>query len=576
MLTTSRPSRRAAPSVASSRGRRARQGVALHVVDRYARDVLDGTILAGPLVRAACARHQRDRRAKRWTFDAARADHALTFFERYLRLPDLVDVLGDPQPFRLQLWQAFIIGSLFGWVDRHGRRRFREAYIEVGKGNGKTPLAAGIGLYGLLMDGERAAEIYSAAVTQDQARILWRDAVNIIEGSPALARLCATKRLELQAANIAYRPAGAWFRPLSSEKRGLDGKRPHMGLIDELHEHPTPIVTVKIRAGAKGRTQPLFIEITNSGVDRTSICWQHHERSRRVVEGTVQAERWFAYVCGLDEGDDPLQDRRCWPKANPNLGVSIQPDYLEHQVETALQSPGETNTVLRLNFCVWTQAISRYFDAAKWQACGAVVADDALVGQPCFGGLDLGQSDDLSAFVLVWPLPDGRVVVRLRVWIPRVQVEASGPGRPYEQWLREGAVTITEGDVTDFDQVQADVLAACQRWGVREVAFDKRFASQLALHLEGAGVTMVDTPQGFQLNEPIVKLGELVAQGKLCHGGDPVLAWMADNFVVRTGRAGEKRPDKPAAKDKIDGIVALCMALDRVLRQPASEPVYVY
>lgn len=495
-------------------------------------------------------------------FDAAKADRIIGFFERVLRLPDTTGDDGQPRFFLLEAWQKFVIGSLFGWVDSQGLRRFRDAYIEVGKGNGKSPMCAGIGLYGLVADGERAAEIYAAAVTREQARILWTDAQRMVECSRALS-----SRVDVSVANLACPSTMSFFRSVSSEHRGLDGKRPHMGLLDELHEHPTSMVTTKIRAGAKGRPQPLFVEITNSGVDRTSICWQHHEHSRRVVEGTTEDDRWFAYVCGLDEGDDPLLDPSCWPKANPNLGVSISPDYLERQVATAMNVQGETNTILRLNFCVWTQAISREFAAEAWQACAVTVPDAELLGAPCYAGLDLGLEDDLSAFVLIWALPDGRVVVRPTMWVPRGTLERRHD-RPYDAWVRDGALRVTEGTATDYDQVEREVIALCHEHGVREVAYDKRFAEHMRLHFEADGIVCWDTPQGFQLNLSIVRLRQLVSERLLCHGGHPVLAWMADNFVTRKGRDGDVRPDKASAAEKIDGMVALCMAIDRLIRQP--------
>lgn len=540
-----------------------------HPVDRYAQDVQAGTIVAGPLVRLACARHLRDRahedRTRRglW-FDPDKADHAIAFFGEFLRLPDTRDAHGDPQPFVLLPWMQFIIGALFGW-QLGPTRRFRDAYIEAGKGCGKTPLVAGIGLYGLLMDGERAAEIYAAAVTREQASILFRDAVRMVECSPVLS-----ERVQRNVANLAYLPTHSYFRPVSSEHRGLDGKRPHMGLIDEIHEHPNGQVVNKMRAGAKGRPQPLFVEITNSGYDKTSICWAHHEHSRHVLEGTVEDDRWFAYVCALDEGDQPLTDPAVWIKANPSLPVIPGVEYLKRQVANATNIPAETGTVLRLNFCQWTQAQQRFFPVGQWEACASAVSDAELVGAPCYGGLDLGMSDDFSAWVRVWRLADGRVAVRCRFWLPESALEKYRE-RPYAQWQRGGWLEVTGGNTTDYDQVEATIQADCRRDGVREVAYDKRFAEQLALHLQGAGITMIDTPQGYGLNEGIKRLSELVAGGRLCHGAHPVLAWMADNFVVRYGQASEQRPDKPKAKDKIDGIVALVMALSRVVTEPTGS-----
>ncbi len=552
------------PSAPSSNG---------HRVDRYASAVLSGEILAGPYVRLACERHQRDRALEAWTyhFDDARADHAIEFFETVLHLPDMLDEDGYAMPFLLQPWQTFIVGSLFGWVDHAGRRRFREAYVEVGKGNGKTPLCAGIGLYGLVMDGERAAEIYAAAADQDQAQILFRDAVRMVEASPDLAAIVHMSGGE-HIWKIDHKPSLSFFKTFSRESGSKSGTRPHMGLLDELHEQPTPQISLKIRAGAKRRLQPLFVEITNSGFDRTTICWQHHEHSRKVVEQLVGDDQWFAYVCGLDERDDFLHDESCWPKANPNIGVSIDLTYLRAQVKNAINMPGETNTVLRLNGCVWTSTHTRAIDMDRWRQCEPMPSDAELAGHPCYGGLDLGQSDDFSAWIRGWDLEDGRLALKARFWIPRSALEKY-PNRPYAEWERSGILTVTEGDQTDYDQVEQTVSEDCLRDGIREVAYDKRFAEQMAQHLVGDGITMVNTPQGFQLNEAIRRKLELIMLGKLCHGNNQILSWMASNYVLRHGFNGEVRPDKDKAGEKIDGQVAIDMLMDRVVRRP-PEPEY--
>jgi phage terminase large subunit-like protein len=543
-----------------------------HRADLYARrvcgDVEAGEpIVAGPLVRMACARHLADRVAAEagsaFWFDVNAADVVIAFFETVLRLPDTQDDYGDPRPFLLAPAQDFIVGSVFGWK-RSGTdiRRFRDIYCELGKGNGKTPMAAGVGLYLLVLDGENAAEVYAVAVTRDQAKVLFTDAERMRECSPELSSILAPS-----VNNISYETTHSFFRPLSSEHRGLDGKRPHGALIDEVHEHPNGMVVNKTRAGAKGRKQPIFWEITNSGYDRTSICWQHHEHSRRVLEKSVTDDQWFAFVAGLDEGDDPLTDPSCWIKANPLLGVSIQHEYLARQVESAKNIPAETNTVLRLNFCVWTQAVSRYFDMAKWMACGDAVPDAELIGQPCYAGLDLGQSDDFSAFVRLWLLEDGRVGLKVRFWLPRAALEKY-PHRPYAAWERGGWLEITEGNTTDYDIVEAAVIQDCRESGVRELAYDKRFAEHMAIHFQAAGINCIDTPQGFFLNQALRRVNEWVVDGELCHGGNPILAFMADNSVVKFGRDQAIRLDKETAREKIDGIAALVMAADRVVRQP--------
>lgn len=542
-----------------------------HRVDRYAAAVLAGELVAGPYVRLACERHQRDRARQAWaySFDEARADHAINFFETVLKLPDMLDEDGYSMPFLLQPWQAFIVGSLFGWVDDQGFRRFREAYIEVGKGNGKTPLCAGMGLYGLVMDGERAAEIYAAAADQDQAQILFRDAVRMVEASPDLAAIVHMSGGE-HIWKIDHKPSLSFFKTFSRESGSKSGTRPHMGLLDELHEQPTPQISLKIRAGAKRRKQPLFVEITNSGFDRTSICWQHHEHSRKVVEQAVPDEQWFAYVCAIDEDDDFLKDEGCWPKANPNLGISIDRTYLRAQVKNAINMPSETNTVLRLNGCVWTQADARAIDMVKWRACAPFPSAGELLGSPCYGGLDLGQSDDFCAWARLWELVDGRLAVKLRFWLPQSALEAY-PDRPYAEWKRAGILTVTDGDAVDYDLVEDTIAADCKADGIREVAYDKRFAEQMAQHLIGAGITMVNTAQGFQLNEALRLVLDKIVDGTLCHGDNAILTWMASNVVVVTGRIGEKRIAKERSADKIDGFSALEMAADRIVRKPIMQ-----
>lgn len=518
--------------------------------------MLDGRLVVGPYVRMACLRHQRDRARGYWTFDEARADHAITFFPKYLRLPDMLRPEGAPQPFvLLDFWQ-FIVGSLFGWIGPDGWRRFREAYIETGKGTGKTPVLAGVGLYGLTMDGELAAEIYAAASDREQAGYLFRAATLMVESSPALR-----PRVDVQVGNLKYARMLSFMRQFSRDQGAKSGARPHMGLIDELHEHPTPEIVNKIRAGAKGRRQPLFLEITNSGHDRASICWEHHEYSRRVLEGTVDDDRWFTYMCALDEGDDPLTDPACWPKANPGLGITITREYLENQVKKAKNIPSETNTVLRLNFCVWTQASVRWLDMTKWHRGTAIPSDEELrQAVATAAGLDLGRSDDFSSFVRVWELADGRVFARARFWLPRATIEKTRT-RPYEAWARSGALQISEGDVTDFQQVEDDILAEHERQPIGLLGYDAKFATELAQRLQGEGVDVMPVKQGFALNEPIRRIETMVNDGTFRHDGDPVFAWMADNAVVTTGREGDLRLDKERSSEKIDGMVALAIAM---------------
>lgn len=534
-----------------------------HRTDLYARQVLGDKkagkpILAGKLVKLACERHLRDRKKSPWTFREDLADEVFDFFELVLKLPDADDEFGNPKPFKLEPAQHFLLGSLFGWVGKDGYRRFREAYVEMGKGNGKTPLWAGIGLYGMIEDGEQAAEIYAAAVTRDQAAIMFRDAVKMVERSPDLSMEIEKTGVKV-VYNLSHPRSGSFFRPFSRDQGIHSGPRPHMGLIDELHEHPSAEVVNKMRAGAKFRKQPLFGEITNSGFDRTTVCWEHHEHSRKILEGNLKDDRFFAYVCTMDEGDDPLENPKVWIKANPLLGVTITEEYLKRQVENAKNIAAERNTVLRLNFCVWTQQNIRFFDMDRWRKCNALIPDEELRGVPCYAGLDIGMSDDFTALVKVFLLEDGRQAVRSRFWIPEYALEKFRH-RPYDQWRREGLLEVTSGEVTDLDLVERSVMEDCETWSIRQVGYDDRYAEQMRIHLENEGITMVKTRQGYGLNEALTRVSELVVQERLCHGGNAILGWMADNMVVKVGPQGEMRPDKEKAGEKIDGIVALIMA----------------
>ncbi len=441
-------------------------------------------------------------------------------------------------------------------------------------------------LYMLVADGERGAQVYAAATAKDQAKLAFTDAERMVEASPELLG-----RLDRKVNNLAVLETGSFFRAISSEKRGLDGKRVHGALIDELHEHPTAIVVNKMRKGTKGRRNALIVEITNSGFDRTSVCWNHHDYSRQVLAGTIENHGWFAFVCGLDpcpaclesgrqfpaeecpDCDDWRTEGPHWLKANPNLGVSLSWQYVRDLVSQAKGMPSEVSDLLRFTFCVWTQAQSRAIDLGKWAQCGALtVTDDELLDVPCYAALDLGQSDDLCALVKAWPLEDGRVALKSRFWLPEAAL-LKYPNRPYEEWKRAGALTVTQGDTIDFPAVQAAVEAECA--DVVSLSYDQRFAHQMAQHLQGQGITVIPKLQGFQLNEATKRFLELIAAVELAHGNNPVLSAMAGNFVVRHGRNGEIRPDKEAAPEKIDGIVAGIMAVDEaVVRNQGGKSVY--
>ncbi len=558
-------------------------------VTSYATEVVAGRIVASRLVVLACRRHLADLEQqfeKGLVWHQERAQDVVDFFAEVLFLPDNdeKDDASTPTPFVLSPWQQFIAGSLFGWYTKAGHRRFKTGYVETGKGSGKTPFGAGVMLYLLVADGERGAQVYAAAVGKDQAKLAFTDAERMVDASPSLRRL-----IDRKVNNLAVLETGSFFRPVSSEKRGLDGKRVHGCLIDEEHEHPTAVVVNKMRAGTKGRLNALILEITNSGFDRHSICWQHHEYSRQVLQGTTTDDGWFAFVCGLDPCqtcvdagkwfpsedcatcDDWKVEGPHWLKANPNLGISLPWQYLRDRVHQAMGMPADVSDVLRFNFCVWTQGVSRAIDMGRWASCAPFPAASDLLGAPCYGGLDLGESDDFSAWVRLWLLDDGRVAAKWRFWVPEIALERY-PSRAYDAWRRAGVLTVTEGDITDYRLMRETVLADCHADGVREIAFDPRSATETSVELDALGITMIKTLQGEALDEAIKRTLELVVEGKLCHGDNPIATWMASNLVLRHGTYGRKRIDKDKAPEKIDGLAALVTGIDwAVVRNPRNS-----
>ena len=454
-------------------------------------------------------------------------------------------------------------------------------------------MAAGVGLYGLIADGEEAAEIYSAAVIKDQAKVLFRDAELMVKASPALSA-----HIDQRVNNLAVLKTNSYFRPVSSELRGLDGKRPHMALIDELHEHPSDIVYEKMRAGTKARRNALIFEITNSGYDRQSVCWQHHEMSERVLSGVIENDSWFAYVCqldpcqgcresghmmanpGCDECDD-WRDEATWIKANPNIEITPGRKYVREQVAEAIAMPRKQNVVLRLNFCIWTEQAVRWIDMANWRACEGKIDPATLYGRVCYAGLDLSANNDLTALALFFPPVDETDVARTiaAFWCPEEAIteRSRRDGVPYDQWQREGWLTATEGNVVDFDAVRRDVNELANVYNIRELAIDAWNSLQLQTQLAGDGITVVPFRQGFaSMSAPAKELERLILNRSLLHDGNPVQTWCMSNVAVRQDPAGNIKPDKERSTERIDGAVALVMATGRATVHDGDDGVSVY
>jgi len=540
--------------------------------------------MAGPLVRAACERHLDDLAtggARGLVWDRGKAERAIRFFPSVLRL---AEGQHAGEPFNLSSWEQFIVGSLFGWCGADGFRRFRNAYIEIGKGNGKSPLAAGIGLYMLVADKEMRAEVYAAATTREQAHILFEDAVSMVQQSPHLAKNIdlSGKRKVL---NLAHLRTGSFFRPISSEGRSLDGKRVHCALIDELHEHATPVVVNKMRAGTKGRRQALIVEITNSGVDLTSVCYQHHEYSERVVRGLTPDDGWFAYVCAHDEGEDPFEDPGCWLKSNPNLGISIGRKYLEEQVREAVGMPAKASLARRLNFCQWVGAENPWIAGPIWHACQHAIPWEELRGRKAFGAIDLSGTRDLTASALAFPpdLDHPQWAAWIHFWTPEATLaeRSKRDGVPYDVWVRDGFITATPGRNVGYGFV-AQYLADMQvEVLLEQVAFDPYRIKYLETELDELNVIIELVPhgQGFykskesQLWMPrsLELTEDLLNKQQIEVARNPVLTWNAACAVTEQDAKENIILTKRRSKGRIDGMVALAMAVGLALRDVESQ-----
>ncbi|MCG6541738.1 terminase large subunit [Pseudomonas sp. KSR10] len=567
-------------------------------VKAFANAVLAGSIVAGPDVRNACQRHLNDlalgpARGLEWRQD--QADRAIGFFEDVLRLNG-----GEYEglPFLLAPWQAFVVGSLFGWYAEEGFRRFRLAYIETGKGSGKSPLIGGIGLYGLVADDEQRAEIYAAATKRDQAMILFRDAVSMVNMSPSLAARIEQSGRNEKIWNLFYPSTNSFFRAIASDE-GQSGPRPHMGLLDEVHEHKTAAVVEMMRAGTKSRRRALVAMITNSGSDKNSVAGQYHDLSVRVCRGEAVDDTFFAFVCSLDEGDDPFKDEACWPKVNPSLdhipegrtdGIPGR-RYLREQVLAARGLPAKEAVVRRLNFCQWTAAENPWIGGDVWLGAAERVPMRVLRNRPCVGGLDLSSTTDLTSFVLEFYPTEADPHWRLLpyFWIPDHELDEreKRDRAPYRVWIKEGHLETTPGRAISKLHVLRRLQTICAYFDIRKIGYDRwriEDLKQLMIEHDIELPEMEPFGQGYQSMSPAVDEFERRLLGMptqtldydgnvvdvdpsefelvetLRHDGNPVLTMCAANAVTTSDPANNRKIDKAKSNGRIDGIVAAVIA----------------
>jgi phage terminase large subunit-like protein len=532
------------------------------------------------------ARHQRDLLeggTRGLRFDQAAGDHAVQFIEKYCKHHK-----GEwaGRPLILSDLQREIFSQIFGWLRADGTRRYRTAYVEVPRKFGKSTVAGGVGLYLTVADGEKGAEVYSSATKKDQAAICWRDAGAMVKASPQLKRFVKVMR-----GNINCERMGSKFEPLGADSSTMDGLNPHGNIVDELHAHKDRGVWDVLDTAMGARRQPLTLAITTAGVyDPESIGWQIHDYATKVLEGVVIDDSFFAFIAAAD---DPPADQPDWyfseaaqRQANPGYGVSPKADYLAKQAQKAKDQPSFYNAYLQLHLNVWTRTVTRWLSLERWGECelpvvdaraAAIARESQLEKRECFGGLDLSTKLDLSALVLAFPGEGDLVDLVCRFWLPEATVAKylKKGERHYDTWEREGWLTVTPGDVIDYEFIRAEVNALATRYSLQELAFDPWGATDLSTRLMGDGLKLVETRQGYKtLSEPSKDLEARVVAKKVRHAHNPILRFCASNAVVTSDAAGNIKPDKEKATGRIDGVVATVMALSRLITNKVVKNPY--
>nr|WP_286197223.1 terminase TerL endonuclease subunit [Variovorax boronicumulans] len=541
----------------------------------YARGVADGSIVACKWTVLACRRHLRDLEASLDEAYAYEYSHALA-----ARVCEFVELLPHIKGewaragrlLQLEPWQCFILCSAFGWVRRKdGRRRFRDVYVEVPRKNAKSTLSSGVALYMLCADGEAGAEVFSAATSREQARIVFDDAKQMAARSPGLS---SDLGLAILQHSLVVRHTASRFAPLVAKGGSLEGLNPHFSVVDELHAHNSRDVYDVLDVGRGARSQPLLWCITTAGSNRAGICYERRQHLTEVLQGVTDDPTTFGIIYTID-ADDVWHDPRSWYKANPNLGISVSLDDMEASCRKAQATASAVNNFLTKRLDVWVNAATAWMDMVAWDRCADTsLTPDRVAHLPCVISLDLASKVDVAAAVRIfYDAEADRYFLIPTFWLPERQVEI-GSNSQYDGWRRAGHLKVTDGEVTDYDQIEDALRADICTFQVQEIPYDPWQATQLASHMLAEGAPMVEYRQTVQnMSEPMKMLEALVLKpGKLVHDGNPVMTWMISNVVCHRDAKDNVYPRKERDQNKIDGAVAAIMALGRMRQQTEAAP----
>ena len=482
------------------------------------------------------------------------------------------------EPFELIDWQEQIIRDVFGTLKPNGYRQFNTAYIEIPKKQGKSELAAAVALLLTCGDNEHGGEIYGCASDRQQASIVFDVACGMVEQCPALKNrikpLISQKRL-------IYKPLNSFYQVLSAEAFTKHGLNVHGVVFDELHSQPNrQLYDVMTHGSGDARKQPLYFLITTAGTDRHSICWEVHQKAEDILRGRKIDQTFYPVVYSAADDADWTSEK-VWRAVNPSIGITVDIEKLRVACENARSNPAEENLFRQLRLNQWVKQSVRWMPMEKWDACTDAVDAGELEGRVCYGGLDLSSTSDLTAFVLVFPPIDDEETYAVLpfFWLPEemLDVRVKRDHVPYDIWAQQGFIQTTEGNVVHYGFIESFIEKLGMRYDIKEIAFDRWGATQMVQNLEGLGFTVVPFGQGFKdMSPPTKELMRLVLDKKIAHGGQPVLRWMMDNIHIRTDPAGNIKADKERSTEKIDGVIATIMALDRAIRNQGVTGESVY
>ena len=450
--------------------------------------------------------------------------------------------------------------------------------MDIGKKNGRSELAAAVALLLCCGDGEERAEVYGCAADRQQASIVFEVAADMVRMCPALG-----KRVKILASQkrMVYLPTNSFYQVLSAEAYSKHGFNIHGVVFDELHTQPNrKLFDVMTKGSGDARAQPLYFLITTAGTDTNSICYETHAKAQDILEGRKRDPTFYPVIYGAGIDED-WTSPKVWKKANPSLGITVGIDKVKAACESARQNPGEENSFRQLRLNQWVKQSVRWMPMERWDACSHPVHEDELEGRVCYGGLDLSSTMDITAFILVFPprTEEETFIVLPYFWMPEdnIDLRVRRDHVPYDVWQRQGFLETTEGNVVHYGYIEKFIERLGEKFNIREIAFDRWGAVQMVQNLEGMGFTVVPFGQGFaSMSPPTKELMKLVLEQRIAHGGHPVLRWNMDNIFIRTDPAGNIKADKAKSTEKIDGAVALIMALDRAVRcgNDVSESVY--